>query len=294
MTENAGNGAGSGNGTGTGESPGASSGAGAGGGEKPWFEGASPEVVAHIQGHGWDKKDMREAALLAAQSHFSAQKMIGVPESELLRIPKPEDSDGWAKVYERLGAPKEYSFADLKFKDGTAPDASFTDWLKQTAAALHLSENGAKEFSTRMLNHLDGIEADEAAERTAKMAADRADLAKKWGPDADAHLFVAQRTAKALNVTDEEIATLQEAIGYGKVMEMFRQIGEKTGEARFVNQTTPNGEVVMTRDMAINRKGELEADLAWRERYLNGGKKELNEMMALSAIVSGTGTRAAA
>ena len=262
----------------------------------PWYGTTTPpELVAHMQTHGWDKLTPVEAALKATQSHFSAAKLIGRDPATLLPLPKnAADEAGWNNVYEKLGVPKDvtaYKFEGLKFADGKEPDKAFTDWLAQQSLELKLDPNRAKTFAQNIVKHMDSVEAGEAAETTAATQAEVAALKTNWGKNWDANLFVAKRAAEALGISPDTVKALQDlnGVGYAKVMEMFRTIGEKMGEDTFVRNSNPGGGGVMSRDQAVARKAELMRDTAWCERYSNGGQTELREMMAVNAIIVGQG-----
>ena len=262
----------------------------------PWYGTTTPpEIVAHLQTHGWDKLSPTEAALKAAQSHFSAAKLIGRDPATLLSIPKnAADEAGWNTVYEKLGVPKDvtaYKFEGVKFADGKELDKPFTDWLAQQSLALKLDPNRAQQFAQNIVKHMDSIDAGETAEATATMAEEKAALQKNWGKNWDANLFVAKRAAEALGITPDTVNALQkmEGVGYAKVMEMFRTIGEKMGEDTFVRNSAAPGGGVMSKDQAVARRAELMSDRAWVERYSAGGKTELREMMAVNAIIIGQG-----
>lgn len=277
MTDNANN-SGAGGNTGGQENTGA----------KPWYEGADAGLIAHLQTHGWDKKPEKEVALAAAQSHYAAQKIIGVPPDQLLRMPKDaNDADGWQKVYEKLGVPKEYKFEGLKFADGTEPEKSYIDFIATTAKDLHLTQNAAQDLAQRLIKSMDAAVAEESAEETAAKQNDVNELKKSWGANWDANMFVAQRAAQSLGVTTEQLQAAQDTVGYPKVMEMFRNLASKIGEDSLVTQDGNAGGNVMTREQAVARRVVLLGDKAWAERYTAGGKKELAEMMAVNTIISG-------
>src|SRR5881394_756652 len=65
---------------------------------------------------------------------FDAEKLVGVPADQVLRVPKDAaDEKGWNAVWSRLGKPtdaKGYDFSDIKFADGTAPDATFVETMR--------------------------------------------------------------------------------------------------------------------------------------------------------------------
>jgi hypothetical protein len=256
-----------------------------------WYDGASPEIVGHLQSHGWDKGTPTAAALAAVQAHQNAAKLIGHPPDKLARIPEANDEAGWKGFYEKIGTPtdpKAYVFDNLKKADGTALDAATTDFYRAQAVALHLTPAAAQQMVQADLKQQAGVAAAALADKTATMETERAALMKNWGPNAEANLFVVRQTAAALGVTPEAISALEkmEGVGYAKVMEMFRTIGGKMGEDTFVRSTAPSGGV-MSQDQAASRKQELMSDTAWVQRYSDGGKTELREMMALQAILLG-------
>jgi hypothetical protein len=109
-------------------------------GDKPWYDGAGAEDVGYFQNRGWDKVDAKTAAINAAKAHREAEKLIGAPAAELVRLPKdPNDAAGWAAVRSRLGVPadeKGYNFADVKHADGSAlTEAEAAAWAKRSHSA---------------------------------------------------------------------------------------------------------------------------------------------------------------
>jgi len=260
------------------------------GASEPWFKGADAEIIGHLQAHGWDKKDAREAALEAVKSYREAQKLLGVPPSELVRIPRANDETAWRQFYERLGVPQkpdDYDFSQIKFSDGEPLDGDFKTWVATLAHKYHLNKNEALSFAQDIVRQMDGADAAERAEQTAKLQEEKAKLQQNWGANFEVNKFLANQAAQRLGVTPEAIAALENQIGYAAVMEMFRKIGSAMGEDTLIRGNRPAGGGVMTREEAIAKKAELMADPAWRERYLGGGLAERREMLALQAIITG-------
>lgn len=283
----------------TGAGTGGSSGAGgAGGGEKPWFDTFDSETKGYLQNRGWDKKTPQEAFVEAAKAHREAEKMIGAPSNEMLRLPKEANAPEWEKVHQRLGKPtdkKDYDFAAVKRANGINLDEATSDALRQWAWDANLSKDAAARMATNFVKHQDGIDSTSAALRSDKLATEKADLAKNWGTtperlEASPHMMVAKNAAKALGIDAAAVAKLESEVGYAKVMEMFRTIGTKIGEDRFITPPNGNGggsDGIMTRDQAIAEKNSLKRDDAWVGRYLKGGVDERRKMEALDRIISG-------
>jgi len=265
-------------------------GQGAGGGD-PWYKGATPEVVGHLQARGWETKTPTEVALEAVRAHFEAQKFIGAPPDQIVRMPKDaSDEAGWSALRSRLGVPADaagYKFDDVKRADGSALDESQRAFLAQTALSAHLAPDAAVEVAKAFTKFQDDAASRTAADNTAKLAEAKATLQKNWGVNHEANLFIARQAAAALGVTPEQVNALENVAGYDKVMEMFRSIGTKIGEDKFVQNLNPNQAGVMTREQAMAKKQELMNDSTWTKAYLNGDSVKVREMTALNTIIVG-------
>lgn len=259
--------------------------------ETTWFAGFDAETQGYVQNKGLATKKIDEAFATVSKMHREAEKMIGAPANELIRLPKDPAAPEWKSVYERLGAPKEakeYDFKDIKFTDGTELDASFTDTVRETAANLHLTKEQATGVTQAFVKFLDKSDQDDLAQSTATLNKEKADLKANWGHNEAANMVIARAAANALGVKPETVAALEKSAGYAQVMEMFRQIGTKIGEDKFVSSGGSNGKEVMTKEAAVARKKELMTDTAWRDRYLKGDTEAKRQMEALIRIETGT------
>ena len=268
--------------------------AAAGGGTPPahWMDGYDSETKGYIQSKGLDKKTINEALLEVSRFHREAEKFVGAPANELLRLPKDPASPDWKAVHERLGKPKEateYDFASVKRAGDKPLDPALTETIRTAAFDGNLSKEGAVRLAQSIAKHLDSADAATLAERTAKIDAERAELNKNWGVNHAANMVVAKAAATALGISPEAVAAFEkmDGVGYAKVMEMFRTIGTKIGEDRYVNAGGGGGGNVMTRDQAVAEKKALMADTAWVKRYLDGGMEEKKKMTALESIIVG-------
>lgn len=256
----------------------------------PWYDAFDADTKGYIQNKGLDKKTAPEAFLEAAKFHREAEKFVGAPANELVRLPKDPNAPEWKNIYERLGAPKDasgYDFSTVKNADGTPLDAEFTEYMRSTVTPLNLSKDAAAAVTQAMVKFREKVDATALAERTAKLEVQKAELKKNWGVNEAANMVVARAAAKALNVAPEAVAALEGQVGYAAVMEMFRTIGTKIGEDRFVASSGGGGNGVMTRDQAVAEKDALKADQAWVKRFLSGGNEERKKMDALDRIIVG-------
>jgi hypothetical protein len=262
-------------------------------GATPWYgANADAETVGYLQTKGWHDKPADVAAQTILKSYREVERMTGIPANQLVKFPKdPSDTEGYNALYTRMGVPKEataYDFKDIKFKSGEELDASFVAHMQAKAHAAHLTPQAAREMTQATVQWLEQAEAADTAEMQAKIDAQKAALAKNWGANKDANMVIARNAAAALKISAEDVNALESVVGYDRIMEMFRNIGTKIGEDKFVqsgNSAVNNG--VMTREQAVASKAELMRDEVWREAYLKGDVAKGRQMLALNQIITG-------
>jgi len=255
-----------------------------------WHVGLEPEILGHAQNKAWKLDDPKAAFTEAVKAARAAQQFVGAPPEQLLRLPKDQtDEAGWKAVYGRLGVPaeaKEYDFSGVKFADGSAIEDAFAEAIRPALLNARVPKDRAAEVVAAVVKFMDGADANETAERTAKLAEQKAALTKNWGPNEAANKFIASQAAQKLGVSPETVAALEGVVGYDKLMEMFHKIGRSLGEDKYVSGETA-GSGIMSRGEAQARKTELMNDKAWVVRHNSGDASARREMRALNVIITG-------
>lgn len=257
-----------------------------------WHAGkVDATMVGHWQNKGWDVNDPVAVATSATKAHMEAEKFIGAPANEMLRMPKPEDSAGRAAFWQKLGAPatpEGYDFAGLKTADGKDLDPNFITAMRTTFANMNAPKALADEAAKAFVKYEGDRAAAAAAENAATLATARAELDKNWGANKAANLIVAQNAIRALGIKPEAVAALEGVAGYGAVMDMFRNIGTKIGEASFISNPSGQGggSGVMTKDSAKARLDELKADSGWRTKLMQGDIATNREFQNLTTLMA--------
>lgn len=266
-------------------------GAGAGGaGGTPaalWYDGADAETVGYLTSRGLDK-DAKAAAFAAIKSHREAEKMLGVPQSELVRLPKLPNDPAWDSVYQRLGAPKEaaeYKFDGVKKADGNPPDAAFLDSVRALAFQMKVPLAKAADLAQAMLKTDEAKAAATTNDQLYKLKEEQAALDRSWGPNKAANLVVAKNAAMALGIKPEVIATLDNVLGHAQVMEMLRNIGVRIGEDKFIRNDGGGHTGPKTKEEIQARLSEIKSDKLWQKRWRDGGVDEAREMKALTEML---------
>lgn len=258
---------------------------------KPWFDGIDAETIGHWDNKGWKKDDPKALTTELTKAWKGLEKHFGAPADQILRLPaKPDDEAGWAAVRQRLGMPaeaKDYDFSTIKRADGTQIEQGLADSLR---AALHKAgtpKDAAPDIVKAVVKNLDDASAAAASARAATLKTERDALTKEWGNNFEFNRLTAMQGAKRLGVDEATVATLENAVGYSKIMEMFRKIGQGTNEDTFVEAGMNNGNPT-TMNGAKARIAELKSDPDFIKKYLAGSKKEVDEMNNLIALASGT------
>lgn len=257
----------------------------------PWYGTPDTETLGYIQNRGLDKMTADKAAMEAIKSHREAEKFLGVPQDQLLRIPKDaSDVAGWNTVHAKLGAPadaKEYDFSAVKYKDGTPLSPEETESIRTIAADLKLPKNSAALLAQKLLALGEVSRETSMAKAAGELAQEQDKLNQNWGSNKAAHMVVAENAMRALGVTDEQIENLSKQIGYATTMEMFRNIGARTGEDKFVTNGQGGQSGVMTKDAATYRLGQLQNDSLWFNKFQAGDVLAVKEFNDLTRIKAG-------
>ncbi len=255
-----------------------------------WHAGVDADILGHWQNKGWKIDDPKEIALAATKQAREAEKHFGVPADQLLKMPKadakPEDIKAF---YQRLGAPadpKDYDFNGIKF-NGEDLEAGFADTMRGLLNAAYVSKDKAGPFVSGVVKWLEDADKAESAVGTAKLAEEKASLAKNWGTNYDFNHLKAMEGARIAGVSPETVKAMENVMGYAGVMEHFRRIGMTGSEDIFIERGATGGGNPTTREGAMARKAELMADTAWGERYTKGGQQEKREMDALNIMIDG-------
>lgn len=272
MTEN--------NGSATGGQPGAAGAGGTGGGE--WYAGISDEGLrGYVQTKGF--KD--PGAL--AESYRNLEKLQGVPQERLLRLPDKSDAPEWGDVWAKLGRPEDPKGYELKH-DG---DPAFADRMAAKMHQLGIPKSAAQGLNAEWNAYVaEIIEAD----TNAKKAADVADMDKlkgEWGQTFDANVEAGRRAGREFGLNEEQFAQISGALGSAQTLKLFQAIGSKLGEAKGFDPAgggQGSSGFSQSPEQARARIGELQRDKDWVQRYLNGGSAEKDEMQRLQRTAAGS------
>lgn len=270
----------------------------------PWFTGKiDGEFLGHAQNNGWDKLEPADAAAAAIKAHREAQKLIGVPQTELLRMPKASAPTAEIDAFwQRLGAAKDAKDIDLsgiKSASGEAMNEKLAESIRSTAIASRAPKEIVTALAAAMQKHLDAEASARATDHTALVQEQQEALDRSWGKNKEANLFVAKnalmKLAQAANMPEDKAQEAWDAlskvggIGASTALEMLRVMGVRMGEDRYVAPGGQGGgqQGVMSREQAISEIEDLKKDQAFRKRLFEGSVEDKRRWSTLHKIAFG-------
>lgn len=237
-------------------------------------------------------KDIKDLAGLA-KSYHSAQKMIGVPKDQLLRLPTDDKPESWAPIYDRLGRPAK---AD-DYKMPTPPEGVKVDpeFQKELRAVAHAEGLTQKQLEKLVTWH-DGSVSKALAKLTADQAGQSekaaADLKAEWGDATDQRLSLAKQTlqhySKELKLGDQLAIDLEKTnLGnHPGIAKLFAHLGAQMQEDGILGKAS-GSETLLAPTEARQHIAAKQTDAQFMKRYNNksdpGHKAAVEEMAALYA-----------
>lgn len=132
-------------------------------------------------------KDIKSLDALA-DSYYNAQKLLGVPKDQILRLPTSDKPEDWAPVYDKLGRPtkpEEYKFT---LKDGQKIEPEFQKSLTAKAHELGVSNKALDGLTSWFLETAGAASAAEQAKQNSEVSAASQALKTEWGQAYDAKI----------------------------------------------------------------------------------------------------------
>ncbi len=247
-----------------------SAGAGAAGGQSQsdWLAGISPEQRGFIEAKKFD------GVGTLVDSYKGLEKLIGVPKDRLATIPeRTDDVDGWNKFYEQMGRPKTAEEYGLKTPE-KGGDPEFTKWAAGLFHEMGLNKPQAEKFQAKW----DAMVQEKATgminAHNTKWEAETAALKREWGAAFETKREMANQAMQKFGVTKEMADKLEAGMGVSGLMKFLSNVGEATGQAKYVAGGGNGFSGPMTPDAARHTLKNLGADKAWMDRWQKGGQQE--------------------
>jgi hypothetical protein len=250
----------------------------AGEAESNWYSGFDQETVGWLENKGISKLDQPAAMESLVKGFRGAEKYIGVPKEQLLRLPDFNKAD---KVeldafYTKLGRPD-----DPKGYEITSDNPDFADFAATMFHEAGLTKAQTDKVVAKWDEYVTKTNGGMTEQAQLNSAAQKENLHKEWGAAYEKNLQIAKITANKLGIQESQIDGMESVLGFDGVMKLMVQLGQ--GEDSFVSGDSPNGPMTPTQAQAKIK--QLQEDKAWTMKYLKGNtdaREEMDRLMRMA------------
>lgn len=243
---------------------------------KPYYAdwGLSDENIGWLQSSGY--KD--PTSLI--EGFRSTKSYVGMDKNSIIKIPKPAEdgSVDYTEVYKALGRPE-------------TPDAyglGDTDFAKSAAQKLYDLGLSSKQVSALAEFMSEQDEINKKAEEddwNTKVEKGIEELKKEWKADYEVNKELASKAvrdiAAATGFTQEELDSIEKALGTDKATKLFYSIGAKDGGVKNLQNYNAGEE---TPEIAQYKIAELKKDKEFVAKLAVQDPKAVKEMNRLTAL----------
>lgn len=251
-----------------------------------WHDSWEPDLRGHAENRGYLNRPVEEVALEFAKAHLAAERKMGVPMDQILRLPKADaPAEEWSGVWNKLGVPADaagYEFEKLTVGD-KAVDPAAAATMAAFAKEANIPATAARQFAQSILKEAAKSNEGRSAVAQAALSEQKAELAKSWGARLEANKFIASQAAEKLGFSKEVIAALEGAAGYKATMEGLLKMGISMGEDRHVGPG-PGG--VYSTEGAQTKLNTLMQDKIWMEKFSKRDAAAVAEWDALTRLIA--------
>lgn len=251
-------------------------------GAQPWYSGFDQETIGWMENRGLTKLDEKSALENTVKGFRNAEKYVGVPHEQLLRVPDWDKADKVEldQFFNKLGRPADPKEYNLPVPDGLPRD--FADWASTIFHDVGLNSRQGQKIAEKWNEYMFEMAAKDMEAQKQAVAQQERELRAEWGSAYEKEVSSAKKAAQGLGLKPEQIDALEDALGFSGVMKMMSDIGKKIGEDSFVNGEGGSGGFgVMTPAAARARIDQLQRDKEWTAKYLSGNVQARAEMEGL-------------
>lgn len=251
-------------------------GAGSASAPPAWHSGADDVTTGYIQNKGWD------SPLKVVESYRNLEKLFGQDKAgNTVVMPKPDAApEEFGKFYDRLGRPSAPDGYKFQVPEGANPE--FAKLAQGKFHELGLTQKQGEALASWWNDQATGAMTAQQEQAAQAFQADDQALRAAWGAAFTQELNKAQAAARALGVTEEQIDSLQKAMGHKNTMEFFNKIGNKMGEPDFASGSSPErfGNAMTPEQARAAIQAKLQ-DKDFVAKYVNGNAEAKAEMARL-------------
>lgn len=198
----------------------------------PWHANLDKDTQGWVQNKKFDALSVEQVIPELIKGWSGAEKFLGVPPDQIVRLPKDGDDKALDAVYSRLGRPADANGYDIKFPEGF--NEASTGPLKSMFHKHGLNTKQAAGLVADLVA-IETAEVQKANDTTAnKRSGEESTLKSEWGAAYEKNSKVVEGVAQQFGMTKEQLSALSNTMGPAAAAKMLHKIGEALGEDKFV------------------------------------------------------------
>lgn len=219
---------------------------------------------------GWLENKGFENAQAAVTSQRELEGKLGGSPEMLQKWPESDDKEGFEGIFRRLGKPENVEGYKLEFEEGFEVDKDTLEWFKGTALAHDMTNTQVQGVMSAWNTEVARLQEEQAKALEVRDHTEQVELENQWGTKCAERLDYGHRAMLALGLDEENIDSLQAALGSKKLAEFAATMADTMGEDSIASNTdTPAfGTTKEQVKNSINElNGEIGADSARYKKF---------------------------
>lgn len=188
-----------------------------------------PELKEWAEAKGWKDLDG------VLKSTRNLEKMVGAPPDEVIRLPNDPGQEQVEQVMRRLGMPEKPDEYNIPDPENLPVDDQFKGWAREAFHKAGLTKTQAETLAAEWNGYAENTVQQSQEDYNAQIASQEQELKQEWGNGYDRQVRLAQHAAKDLGLTEDQLESMEQSMGYAGVMRLFAGLGKQLGEDRFVD-----------------------------------------------------------
>lgn len=242
-----------------------------------WFSSFNDDLKGYVQTKGFKGPDA------VVDAYRNLEKLHGVPQERLLKLPEKLDDESLAPIFQKLGKPEKPDGYSIKPEQGA--DENFVKFAQGMFHEAGLTKSQGEKLAAKWGEYVGGQNKAFLEQHNAKVAQENEALKKEWGQAYEQNVEVGRNAVQAFGIDKETLDKLESTMGFAGLMKFANSLGKKLGEDNFIGPNSKTGGFgVMSPQQAQHRIKQLGQDMEWTKRYVNGGLAEREEMERLQKM----------
>ena len=179
---------------------------------------------------GWLENKGFENPQAAITSQRELEKKMGGPPEMLQKWPESDDKEGFKGIFRRLGTPENVEGYKFEFAEGEQVDKDTLEWFKGAALAHDMTNTQAQGVMTAWNAEVARLKEEEAKAIEVQEQIEQVELENQWGTKCAERLDYGHRAMLALGLKEENIDSIQSAIGPKMLAEFAAKVADTMGE----------------------------------------------------------------